>query len=420
MLGDGISDPHILASLKRIIPPHHALQLSELIDHLGHQIRLGKPCSAFGQIRGSAHFRGQFARQSCNPLDLVGNRAQLFLELDLGKLRQHRFKTGFLVIVPEEARIIEPRREHFRIAFRNLRPAIGRFNIRHGDKIRSQCTRLRITHRKILLMRPHGEPHDLRRQIKESRVHLAQNRHRPFGQPRHFFKQPFIRHQLKPRLLAERLGLFGNQRLAVGAREHDMPRPFKLALIVRPARHHIWPAPMHTVAFSLVTARKPINLERNNRAIKHADNPLQRPHPTQITRAPAHGFWPMEFPHNLRHGLGDNIRRRLPLFFNDCDVEIALFRVSADFRFVNRSQSSPAHKALNSLFRRADFRAFAFIPHIRRFGRQSVNNHSEPAWPRNRAHLVKAQPRRLQRIAERFAQIGLGLCLHPCRNFFGK
>ena len=98
------------------IAADHALKLRELADHAGDEVRLGEPRRALDLVRlglDDAAF-DQPSRELCDALDLVGDRAELLVEDDLVELLRLLFERNLEVLLPEEARVSEPRGKHSR------------------------------------------------------------------------------------------------------------------------------------------------------------------------------------------------------------------------------------------------------------------------------------------------------------------
>ena len=102
------------------------------------------------------------------------------------------------VLVPEEARIRQPRAQHALVAGddaprRHPRAAMFATSAKRGAARPSG-----VAQREIALVHPHGGAHHLRRQVHEGVVDAAEQRHRPFHQPRHLVQQAAVGHHLQP------------------------------------------------------------------------------------------------------------------------------------------------------------------------------------------------------------------------------
>ena len=85
---------------------------------------------------------------------------------------------------------------------------------------------------------------------------------------------------------------------------------------------------------------------------------MQRAHPSQGTRAPAHGFGPWEIADRVFQHLGHDVRRRAPGFV-DHGKRLSLWcrRVPQ----ARRGQTCAAQEPFDRLFGASDFGAFAFF-----------------------------------------------------------
>ena len=415
-----VRDDGIGEAFENIIPPHDALQLRELTDHAGDEVGLGEARGPFRHVRISADLRRQLARQRGDAVHLVGNAAQLFLEVDGGKLLRHRLERHLAVIVPEEARIIEPRREDAAITRSNRLAAIGCLDIRHHDKMRRKIARLRVTHGEIFLVGAHGELDDFARQGEEIGVHVAEDDDRPFGKPGHLVQQALVLDQFEAARQADLLGLLLDQQAAVFAAEDDRALSLNHRPVLLERGHGERPAPVDTVAFGLIPGFQAIDLEIDHLAVENAEHPLQWPHPSEVAAAPAHRFRPVEAAHHLRHERCNDVRQRAARNLAHGDVEIALFRVAPHLCFIDGIETSPAQEAFDGLLRRADLRAFPLFLHIGGLCRQPLDADRQAARTGQRGDLSKRDACLGQALFERRFQVGLGLGLHAGRDLFGK
>ena len=136
--------------------------------------------------------------------NLIGNRAQPFMEHNVGKFSGVNSQCRFLVQLPKEFGISQPRRQHFFIASNHCRTAIARINIGRADKGRSKRP-LFVPTDKIFLVHPRGQLDNLWRHVQKGRIITAKQRHRPFSKSGIFYHQPFILNQHKA-CISRRLG----------------------------------------------------------------------------------------------------------------------------------------------------------------------------------------------------------------------
>ena len=186
MIADRICDGIRQAFGAGIIASHNALQFGELADHFGDEIRLGQTRRLFrevGQFFLAVLLRRQEPRaglgiailDSCcrrstgadnpllhqppsqlrHPLDLVRDRAQLLVEGDALQLPGVIRKARLAVLLPEEARIAQPRAQHLSVAGDDRRATILRLDIGGADEGRGQLARC-IAQHEIFLVDPQG------------------------------------------------------------------------------------------------------------------------------------------------------------------------------------------------------------------------------------------------------------------------
>ena len=420
MFGNGGGDSLILALLAGIIAAHHALQLGEFADHSGDEIGLGEAGGAFGQIRIGADLGRQIARQRSDPLNLVGHRAEFLLEVDGLQLLGHGRQRRLAVIVPEEARIIEPGRQDAAIALGNRLAAIGRVYVRHHDEVRREIAGLRVAHGEVFLVGAHGELDDLARQGEEIRVHVAEDDDRPFGEAGHLFQQALVLDQLEPAFMTDHVRLLIDEKAPVLPRENDRALAFEQRLVLVEGGYFERTAPMHAVAFGLIAGCQAVDLEIDHLAIEDAEHALQRAYPAQLAAAPAHRLRPVEAAHDVRHHFGDDVRQRTPRHLADSDVEIALLRVAAHLGLIDGIEPRPAQETLDRLLRRADLRALALFLHISRFGRQPLDTDGQAARAGESRDPLEGHASLGQAAFDGSLQVSLGLRLHAGGYLFGK
>ena len=161
------------------------------------------------------------------------------------------------------------------------------------------------------------------------------------------------------------------------------------------------------------------NFKRHHLAIKAAQDRMQRAHPTQIPRPPAHSFGPRKFVNGLGNNLGNDfagrpafnlapghIKRSLGPFFNH--------------RFVHRGQPRRFQKAGNRLFRRANFRPFALFHAVLLRGSQSGDDQRQAARGGKGFGAAWGIARLQQPPLHQFQQIRRRSVLHAGGNFFGE
>ncbi len=117
MLGDRVRDLGRLAVMERVIAAHHALQLGKFADHAARQIGLGEP-DGLAQFRlvGARHVLRHHFGQLGDARHLVVDAAELGVENPALEARHTLDQLDLAVLVPEEARIGEPRPQHALVA----------------------------------------------------------------------------------------------------------------------------------------------------------------------------------------------------------------------------------------------------------------------------------------------------------------
>ena len=243
---DRIGDLGVQPFLVGVVAAHHALQFREFTHHAGDQVGLAEPRSLLGEGLGRAVIAdegGEFAGQGHDPLHPLVHGPELGVEGDALQLLQPVFQLGLQVLVPEEAAVGEARRQHLGVARRDQLAAVRRLDIGHGDEVRDQEAGLGIAHREILLVGAHGGADHLRRQVQEIRVHVAQDRRRPFGEPGHLVQQALVLDQFEIAREAEGARRVHDPLLALLGIEDDEVGGQAIGILVevarraRPGRH---------------------------------------------------------------------------------------------------------------------------------------------------------------------------------------
>ena len=315
MRADGFRHLLILAARQRVVAAHHALQFGEFADHAGGEVRLRQPRGAGREARIGTDHGCDVPRQPLQPRDALALRAELRVEHHLIQLRQEVFQLLLAVLVPEEARIGQPRAQHAFIARDQRGAAIGGGDVGHHAEA-GRGAAIRRHHREVALVHAHRRPHQLGRQVHEGVVDPPQQRHRPFDQARHFVDQPAIRHHGHAMARGQR-----------GEAVLDHPRPFRgveddaafpqASLIAREGRDFEGAGRHHAMAFGQRAAGQPMRrivpgaeIEAHDLPIQQAQDALQRPDPGEAAGAPAHGFRPGEAADHPLHGARGEVPRR--------------------------------------------------------------------------------------------------------------
>ncbi len=128
-------------------------------------------------------------------------------------------------------------------------------------------------------MGAHRGPHHLWGQNQKRGIHLAQNRRRPLGEPRHLFEKPKILDELQARLSAERPRAFSNHVPSTRALEDHEPA-FQLILVgVKCAGLEGAPGAHKPVTLGLCAGLKTVQRHGRRFAVKDAEDAPERPDP---------------------------------------------------------------------------------------------------------------------------------------------
>ena len=309
MLGNRLGNLRWLSRRTGIIPAHHALQFREFAHHPTRQISLGQPRGTCGERRIGAHHRRNQPSQPLQPPHPLPLRPQLGVKHHPIQLGQQILQRRLQILVPEEPRIGEPRPQHPLIPRHQRRAAIAGGNIRQQGEAWCRAP-IREAQGKIALVDPHRGAHHLGRQIHEGRINAAQQRHRPFHQPRHLGQQPLIGHHFQPLGGGQRGHAVADHAQPLGGiDQHEMVA--QLRQIICMAAHREAAGRVHAVALGLIAAGQAMGGilaagqgEGHHGAVQQAQNALQRSHPGEGGDAPAHAFRPWEVPQHIRQRLG--------------------------------------------------------------------------------------------------------------------
>ena len=208
MLLDRRGDARLLALRGGVIAAHQALQLGELADHLGDEIGLGQSSCARRELDVGADLWRDLARESLDPVDAFGLRAELLVEDDAERveLRQALVERlpGLVLVVgqvievgqPEVARVGEARPHDAGVAGRDRRAAVGSDQVGDEDEPVGELA-VRVPHDEALLVGADGGADHLRGNVEEVRLEFSHQRDRPFDEARHLFEQAFVLDELE-------------------------------------------------------------------------------------------------------------------------------------------------------------------------------------------------------------------------------
>ncbi len=280
--------------------------------------------------------------------------------------------------------------------------------------MRRQARLLRPLHREIFLVGAHGGADHLRRQVQEGRVHVTQDRGRPFGQAADLVQQAIILDQLQTTGETQGARALQDARLALlRVQHHEMRRQAGgvVVEIVSPEG----PAVAHEpVAFSQIAALYALDGRGHDLPIEHAQDPPQRPHPAQGQPPPLHRLGPGEIAHDGLDHLGDDLWRRPALARQAGEPHpVPLDQLVA-------GQARRAQKAVDGRVRRAHAGAFALLMAVSLRRGQPLDHQGQAARACERGQGLGQEPGFRQAFARHPLQITRGLGLHTRRDFLGQ
>ncbi len=310
MLGDGMADVRCLAVMHRVVAAHDALQLGELADHAGGEVRLAEAGGAGGEGRVGADEGGQVVGEGLEPFHAGGLGAELRVEHDALEGGQAVLEPGLAVEVPEMAGVAEPGAEHALVAGDDGRASVGGFDVGdEGEAVGGGA--VRVAERHVALVHAHAELHDLGRQVHVGRVNVAEHGDGPFDEARDLVDEALVRHDVELRL--------GRKALEPG---HDAGAAFGGVGDHAPGEQSLAPSPegggregtggVEAVAFGFDAAGQAVAVilgvgqgEGHELAIERAKDAAERADPDEGGGAPAHALGPWETADEGGHGLSD-------------------------------------------------------------------------------------------------------------------
>ena len=201
-----------------------------------------------------------------------------------------------------------------------------------------------------------------RRQAQKRLVDLAHQHNRPFDQPCNLGQQALILDHFKA-VCKGLICRLGPDRPRAFRRIKDHAVLFQLGAVILERRYRKPPLAHETVAFGGVSSGDAIHGQRHDLGPglirQNAQDGLQRAHPAQGTRPPAHGFGPGEIADRVIQHFGHDISRRTARFFDHSKEHARLARIA--FHQLVTGQASAAQEAFDCLFGRIDSGAFAFL-----------------------------------------------------------
>ncbi len=143
--------------LAGVVAAHDPLQLGKFADHAGGEISLAEMRGLCGEVRVGADKGRELARQRLDALHALVHRAELGVEGDALEPLQPFGERDLAVLVPEEAGVVQARRQHPRIARPRWRlpPSLASM-LAIDDEVGREARAQRVAHREVALVRAHG------------------------------------------------------------------------------------------------------------------------------------------------------------------------------------------------------------------------------------------------------------------------
>ena len=274
-----------------------------------------------------------------------------------------------------------------------------------------------VAEREAFLVVLDGGDDDFRRHAQEILVELTHQHHGPFDEARHFLQQAFVLDHFQPLREGEILRFGADGFGADAGIDDDVGLVEFLGIVLKAADLDLFAA-QEAVAQRGVARRDAFDLKRHDFTIEGADNGEELAHPAQGACAPAHGFWPGEFPDDIRQQLGHHIGCGAPGFPDRGDIERALLVVLN--RELIELQSGGFQEAINGGLGRIGARALAFLAHISGFGIEAFDGEHEAAWRGVGLGAFIGESRFDEAVGNETAQIFRRPGLHAGGNFLGE
>ena len=307
VLVDRGRDLHRVAEARRVVPPHHALQLRELADRARREVAL-RDAGRLGRELGiRADLGREHPRDRDEPLHLVADRlrplAELRLEHDPRKLLVPHRERLLPILGEEELRVGEARRDHVLVALADDRGVLHDGRHHRREAVRELAGL--VLHREVALVVAHRRDDDLLRHLEERGIEAARHADGILAEMDHLAEQRLVGTHAQPGLplepgelraheLGARLGIDdhvrGAQGLAVPIRGRDLDRPDA----------------QKAMALTRATRGEASPLQRHDLLTDERDQPLDRSHERGLAPAPALRLRPR----HARRELGQELRQQ--------------------------------------------------------------------------------------------------------------
>ncbi len=338
------------------------------------------------------------------------------MEHPAGQLSDPALQRLPAVLVPEEFGVGEPGAEHPLVTGDDLAAAVASGGVGNDDEAGREPAP-GINQREILLVRAHRGHQHLGRHVHELAVDMPDHDRRPLDEADHLVEQR--------RIGAERQVFPGRQPLSLA---QDQPPPLlrvdhdgslgkRPDIIVAGSDLDVAGAE-EAVASGRLSRRHRPEPNRQRSTVEPAQEPVQRPHPTDLVLAPAHRLGPRQRPQRPLQHLGNHRAGVAALTFDDGEQEPPFAGVALFER--GPGDAGAAQKAPDRRFRRIGPWPAPFLDGIRLGQRQAVDDQRQPPWGDEPARLRKGEGGFGKACADEPLQIGRRLRLHPRRNFLGQ
>ncbi len=228
------------------------------------------------------------------------------------------FEPRLKVGVVEELGVGEPGADDALVAGDDRRAAVACLFIRNENELVDELGRLRVAQHEAFLVVADGGAHHLVRDRQERRVERAHQRHRPFDEAGDFGEQAVVLDQLEALREGEVLGV-GCDHLGAARRIEHHLGGLELGDVVVETAHLDRRRRHEAMAAGFVAGFDAVDIERNDLRLlglrpEGGDDRMQRPHPRQPPRTPAHRLRPRKRAHHLGNHAAMTSSASLPCF----------------------------------------------------------------------------------------------------------
>ena len=291
-------------------PAHDALQVRELLDDVGDEVRLREKRRGphlLHEIR-AADLAGDRLGELLDPRSLLPVVAELLLERQARELGQPRLERLLRVLIEEEPGVSEPGVQHPFAALGDEALAVG-VVVHDGDEVRQQAAG--TAHRKELLVRAHDGHRDLFGEVEKLGRERAAHEPRPLDEVRERGGEIRVGLDLAAHLSGEGARPLEDRdppclgvRLDVGVAELR-------EVVVRPG-HREFAVGEHAVSHGAIARGDAVERERNDLPAVERHDAAHRAHEAARAFAPAHRLRKRQPCDDLRQDLREDLRGVAP------------------------------------------------------------------------------------------------------------